>query len=202
MDADFSVELGPAGEDAVLDFPWAAPGADAARYYDLKRQPELLLNIEEAMRYPEMGAFLADINSASSMLQTAKCDVWFSEEITEAEMIYGAACKQCSYVDLVFAEMAAEHRFSFFRHEELAGEIVNLLKRAPQISAAAEFIVRRCYYQAHPPAGKAEPREGFYLTFYLFGYGDEQDEARQRWQIGLKLVGNALLQLSARARRD
>jgi hypothetical protein len=198
MDADFSVELGPAGEDPVLDLPWSAPG-DGPRYYDLKRRPELLLHIDEAMQYPELGEFLADMNSAASMLETAKCDVWFSAEITEAEQVYGAACKQCSYVDLVFGESAGEDRFSFFRHEEFAGAIVELLKRAPQISAAAEFIVRRCYY--HAPA-RAEPRQGFYITFYLFGYGDDEPEARQRWQIGLKLVANALLQLSAQSRHS
>ena len=45
VEADFAVELG--ADDETLEFPWAA--ADGGpRYYDLKRQPELLLEIEEA----------------------------------------------------------------------------------------------------------------------------------------------------------
>jgi len=71
---------------------------------------------------------------------------------------------------------------------------VKLLQRAPDIPAAAEFVVRRCYY--HLQTG-VEAREGFYLTFYLSGYGDEEQQAQQRWSIALKLVAKTLLQLSA-----
>src|SRR5512132_1456279 len=54
VEADFAVELG--AEDERLEFPWA--GADRARYYDLKRQPELLALIEEARELPALGEFL------------------------------------------------------------------------------------------------------------------------------------------------
>jgi hypothetical protein len=40
-------------------------------------------------------------------------------------------------------------------------------------------------------------REGFYLTFYLSGYGDHEQQAQERWRIALQLAANALLQLSA-----
>jgi hypothetical protein len=40
-------------------------------------------------------------------------------------------------------------------------------------------------------------RDGFYITFYLFGYGDDEAEARQRWGIGLNLVENAIRQVAA-----
>jgi hypothetical protein len=36
------------------------------------------------------------------------------------------------------------------------------------------------------------------MTFYLFGYDSDEVFARQRWAIGLKLVENAILQLSLR----
>ena len=39
MHVDFSVELG--AEDDCLELPWASPDG-ALRYYDLRRQPELL----------------------------------------------------------------------------------------------------------------------------------------------------------------
>src|SRR6476646_7856565 len=75
VEADFAVELG--AEDETLDFPWAADDG-GLRHYDLKRQPELLPEIEEARRVPELGEFLAAINSPSGILETAKCDVWSS----------------------------------------------------------------------------------------------------------------------------
>lgn len=189
MDADFSVELG--AEDETLVLPWSSDDG-RLRYYDLKRQPDLLLYVDEAARWQELGEFLAQVNSAGSRLQSAKCDAWFSTELGQDEQVYGANGKFGSYVDLVFAAEAP--RFSFAQHEDLARRLSKLLGRAPQISCAAEFIIRRCSYDAQTGD---KPRDGFFVTFYLFGYGDDEAEARRRWGIGLKLVGNAILQLSA-----
>lgn len=186
MEADFAVELG--AEDETLDFPWAA--ADGGlRHYDLKRQPELLPEIEEARRVPELGEFLAAINSPSGILETAKCDVWSSTEINPEEEIFGAAWKFGSYVDILFSHEAS--RFSLQSHEQLARQIADLPKKVPEIPAAAELIIRRCFYQIVP-----EVRDGFYMTFYLFGYGDDEAQARQRWSIALKLLENVIRQIS------
>jgi hypothetical protein len=186
VEADFAVELG--AEDETLELPWSAP--DGPRYYDLKRRPELLLEIEEAQRVPELGEFLAVVNSAASRFETVKCDAWTSTEISPEEAIFGAPCKFGSYVDLVFS--AEPPRFSFPAHEQGGKQLALLLKRVPEIPASAEFLIRRCSY--HEDQGV---RDGFYITFYLFGYGDDEDAARLRWAIGLKLVENAIRQWSA-----
>lgn len=187
VEADFAVELGE--DDETLTFPWATDGGP--RYHDIKRQPELLLNIEEARRVRELREFLASVNSAATRFESAKCDTWFSTEMTLEDEIFGASCKFGSYVDLLFSD--DQVRFSFPDHEQLANRLKQLLKRVPEIPAAAEFLIRRCYYD-----NDGQVRAGFYITFYLFGYGDEENEARQRWAIGLKLVENALRQLSAK----
>ena len=192
MDATVSVEL--AAEDACLELPWQA---GELRYYDLKRSPELLLQLPEA-RNREIAEFLSAMNSPSSMLETAKCDTWLSDQMEQQEQIYAAAWKFGSYVDLIFADPGA--RSGFTAHDNFAKRIARLLRRAPDIPAAAEFILRRCHY-ASGAAASAERTEGFCLTFYLFGYGDDEDEARCRWGIALKVVENALLQLSALHRR-
>jgi hypothetical protein len=221
MDADYSVELG--ADDPVLELPWSDPDGEF-HYYDLRRQPEALLLVDEAARYRELGEFLTVMNSPASMLQSAKCDVWPETELGEAEQIYGAAMKLVSYVDLLFC--AGDGRFDFPHHESVARRLVELLGRAPQISSAAEFIIRRCYYHedspelGHRPTGSqasgdgaqmavAEPqaaasaatREGYYFTFYLSGYGDDHEDARRRWGIGMTVVQNALLQVAAELRR-
>ena len=186
MEADFAVEL--AADDETLEMPWAA-GEAGPRYYDLKRHPELLLHIEEACREPSLGEFLVAMNSPASMVETAKCDTWQSTEMNAEDEIFNAAQKFGSYVDLVFSE---DHpRFSFPEHEQFAKTLTQLLKKAPEIPAAAEFLIRRCYYHAGQ-----EVRDGFYITFYLFGYGDDPPQARARWAIALKLVENAIRQLS------
>ncbi len=191
MQVDWSVELG--AEDDRLEMPWASPDG-STRYYDLKRQPELLLQVEEAHHNHELGEFLVSANSEHCVLETAKCDTWLTRDLNAEEAIYQAEWKFGSYVDLLFNDEAV--RFSFADHERFADAACKLLKRAPEISAAVEFIVRRCVY--HADRGT---KDGFYLTFYLYGYGSDEDEARQRWGIAMKLVENALLQLSAAERR-
>jgi hypothetical protein len=186
VDADWAVELGAA--DETLEMPWAAKDG-GPRYYDLKRQPELLPNLEEAGRVQELGECLAAINSSASILETAKCDAWATSEIDFEEEIFGCTVKFGSYVDLLFTEERA--RFSFPEHERLGKQLTELLRRDPEIPAAAEFLIRRCYYHHEDKVVK-----GFYITFYLFGYGDDEDQARQRWAIALKLAQNAVKQLS------
>ena len=102
----------------------------------------------------------------------------------------------------------AAARFSFSRHEEAVRGLVERLKPMPEIPATCEAILRRCYYhapslpaadcRAAEGAGGREPRVGFYLSLYLFGYGEDEGEARKHWQIGLQLLANALLQLGER----
>jgi hypothetical protein len=188
VQADFAVELG--ADDETLEMPWIAEGG-SPRYCDLKRHPELLLGLDEAQRVQELGEFLSKVNSPKSPLETAKCDAWSSTEISAEEEIFASDNKFGSYVDLLFSDV--QKRFSFSEHEHLAKRLTQLLKSAPEIPAAAEFLIRRCYYHV-----EEETRDGFYITFYLFGYGDDAVQSRQRWAIGLKLVQNAIRQLSGR----
>lgn len=181
VDADFAIELGP--DDETLEFPWADPDG-GLRYYDLRREPELLGEIEEARRVPELGEFLAAVNAPAGLFETAKCDAWLSREINVEEEIFGADLKFGSYVDLVFSDEAP--RFSFPAHEGAVKRIVQRLRGAADFPASAQLLVRRCFY------GEGA---GFYLTLYLFGYGADQDAARKQWGVGLKLAENALRQI-------
>ena len=203
MHADYSVELGQ--EDPALELPWSS--ADhAIRYYDLKRNPELVLQIPEALGSPELSAFLTRINAAGFPLQSAKCDLWYSRELSVEEEIFGAAGKFVSYIDLVFTEDQAApsepgsvtnnapsaKRLAFEQHETLAKSLCALLKRAPEMKAAIELVIRRCYY--HPEDNSEDSSDGFCITAYVSGFGDDQSEARQRWNIAITLLQHALVQ--------
>jgi hypothetical protein len=187
MDADFSIELGR--EDPVLDFPWTDPAGKLA-YVDAKRCPELIASIEEAEKFPELGEFLLVTNSARSIVETAKCDAWPTTELSAVEDVYDASHKFASYVDVVFSEIDA--RLSFSAHEQFARKLVELLRRVPDTPSAAEVCVRRCYFGEQDGV-----RKGFYCTLYVSGYGNDDASARQNWGVGLKLMGNAVVQLSA-----
>lgn len=187
MQSDFAVELGR--DDDTLEFPWSSPEG-GVHYLDLKRHPELLPQIEEARRVPELGEFLSTVNSPSCILETVKCDAWASTEINPEEKIFEAAHKFGSYVDLLFFDQ--KKRFSFPAHEGLAKQLAQAAQLGPEIAASTEFIIRRCYYHMNDE----EVRDGFYITFYLFGYGDKTG-AREHWVIGLKFVQNAICELPA-----
>ncbi|MEY2414015.1 MAG: hypothetical protein QOD84_2621 [Acidobacteriaceae bacterium] len=186
MDVDFVVELGE--DDDTLDFPWAA-AAGGPRYFDLKSHPELLSQIEEAKTLEGLRDFLRAINSRRSILETAKCDAWSTTEMNPQDEIFDFPVKFGSYVDLLFSDN--ELRFSFPKHEQLAQRLTQLLKHAPEMPASAEFLIRRCYYHS-----ETDITEGFYFTFYLLGFGNEVAQAQKQWEVGIRLVQNAILQLS------
>jgi hypothetical protein len=180
VEADYSIELGP--DDATLDFPWAAP-QPGPTFFDLKENAAAVAQIPEAAQWPELAEFLLAINVHSSQLLSAKCDAWFTTEITPEDEIFGMGGKFGGYVDLVFVDEGK--RSSFADHEGFAKLVVDLLKRAPHIPCSVELLVRRCYFGE---------RDGFYITAYCFGFGANQDAARGQWRIALKLLENALRQ--------
>lgn len=194
MLADFSLELGR--EDHALEVPWASPDG-TQRYFNLKRRPELLLDVMETADNRELAEFLVALNAPASIVETAKCDTWFSNEIYPEEEVFGAATKFGSYVDVIFSEM--EQRASLAVHEALAEGVARLLQRAPDFAASADFVVRRCY--SHTAADPEQSEDGYCVTVYVNGFGDQEDDARKNWVIGLKVVQNALMQALAQQRR-
>ncbi len=185
MDADFSIELGR--EDPVLDFPWTDPAGKLA-YFDLKRQPALIAKVEEAEQFPELAEFLRTVNSVRSVVESAKCDVWPTAELSVEEEIFDASHKFASYVDLVFSDVGQRRTLPL--HEGFARRLTELLRGAPEIGAAVEVYVRRCIFG---DAGEID--EGCYFTVYVNGYEVDETAARKNWAIATKLVGNAIAQL-------
>lgn len=186
MQADFSIECG-AG-DECLEIPWASEDG-RLRYVDLKSDPNLIAHLEEARRFPEIGDFLRTANSPRSAFQTAKCDAGFTQEMTIEDEPFGTSAKFGSYVDVLFAFPLT--RASFEQNEACARDLVRLLQLAPEMPASAEFLVRRCFF-----TGEQE-LDGFYMTCYVFGYSDDEEQARKHWGIALRLAGGALMQVSA-----
>jgi hypothetical protein len=186
VDADWSVELG--ADDPALEFPWSSPD-DAHSYVDLLARPEKLPEIPEAARCPELAEFLLAMNAPSSHWLTAKCDVWFDDEFGEAEEIYDARLKMCSYVDLIPRDNVA--RFSFEQHEQGVKSLARGLSDSDDQPIACEFILRRCWYHNDSPEDD-DPAPGFYMTVYVFGYGNDEAQTRIRWAEGLRRVTSVL----------
>ena len=178
MDADWSVEL--ARDDPALEFPWSSP--DWSRgYIDLLRSPELVSEIPEAAGCPELTQCLTALNAPTSAWQTVKCDVWPDDELGVGELIHDARLKFCSYVDLIARNAPA--RFSFERHECFVKSAARQLSNDDEQPISYEFTVRRCWFHSERVGDDLTP--GFYVTFYLFGYGSDEAQARARWAEGL-----------------
>ena len=184
MLAEWTVELG--ADDARLEVPWSTEDG-SSRYLDLKRQPELLLEIPEACAYPELAEFLNWANSPESPFETAKCDAWASRQIDVEDEVFGEPCKFGSYVDLLFVDK--DRRSQFSENEHFVQSLAKLVRHAPEMASAAEFIVRRCVDH------RDGTQELFYITFYLHGYGEDEHQSRERWAIALKMVRHAIVQL-------
>jgi len=190
VQVDFSIECGP--DDECLEIPWASEDG-VLRYVDLREDPGRIADLDEARRFPELGDFLRTGNSPPSVFQTAKCDAGFTREMTVEDEVFETTGKFGSYVDVLFASPAL--RDCFEQNEAAARSLVRLLQRAPEMPAAVEFLVRRCFFR-RTFNGEAREEDGFYITCYVFGYANNEGDARQYWEIALKLVGNALGQVS------
>jgi len=202
MEASYSVELG--AEDAALELPWTDPDG-FVHFIDTAADPTLVASIPELERNPELLDFLIRANAAGSGFTSAKCDVWSTEDFEYEDVIFDASTKLGGYVDLVFTD---DRRYSFEAHESFAREFAKQVRMADDIAATAELIVRRLYetgastlvkrsYEAKPaPAGDASSssvdRDAFYFTLYVFGFGNEEAEARGQWAHALKIVGDAM----------
>src|SRR6185312_15290922 len=152
MQADFSVELG--ADDHCLEMPWASPDG-TMRYFDLRAQPELLLEISEAIDNRDLAEFLSVLNQTGSLVQTAKCDTWLTNELDAEDEIFGAPWKFGSYVDLFFADR--NRQIALAEYELFANSLVTLLGKVPDFAASADFVLRRCYYHRPDyPADKSD----------------------------------------------
>jgi hypothetical protein len=151
MIVDSSVDLGR--DDPALEFPWASDDG-SIHYIDLKNAPTLIDDIPEAQKYCELRDFLVRVNAPEFALQSAKSDVWITDEILPEEEIFAAPQKLVSYVDLIFSTV--ELRLSLDPHLELVNKLCTLMRQAPDMPASMEFIIRHCYYHEVPraPAGQ------------------------------------------------
>ena len=192
MDADWSVELG--ADDPTLDFPWSAPD-DSQHFVDLSQRIAAVTSLPEVSQYPEMAEILIALNGELSPWLTAKCDVWIDDEMGEAEQVYDAELKVCSYIDLV--RRTESERFSFEQHEKWVKSAALALQTAEMDDLIAyEFIVRRCWYHSESRRDD-ESEPGFYITLYVSGYGYDEPVARAMWAKGLTLVSGILVGLRA-----
>jgi hypothetical protein len=153
MEADWEIEVG--GGAAVIEALWSG-------FVDLRVHPERLSEIAEAVAFPALGKLLLALNSPTSPLWTAKCDVWTLDAEELSGMQVGLGC----YVDLL---PRADQVFAHWEQaEQLCRHWVRQLDELPLDPCRVELIVRQAI---------VGPLEGFGVTAYLSATAEDLPSA-------------------------
>ena len=178
MEADWSVAL--ASSDPVITVPWAASGDEPeCRFVDLRIDPDLIDEIEEAGGKPVLRSGLLLLNGVASQLWTAKCDAWTSSpehgddpfdpyemDAEPGETDFGAG----SYIDLLPRDF--ESPGCFDKQEQWLRAVTERLRAIPVSSARVELVLRRAEVDGVP---------GFGVTWFVEGCGATAQRADHRW---------------------
>ena len=181
MEADWSVEL--TVDDPVIIVPWAADGDDPRKcqFVDLRFCRNMIDEIEEVRRVPELRAALLLLNSAPSPLWTAKCDTWESDTPADPyEMDAEPAdttLSRGSYIDLLARDLALQG--SFDRQERWVRALAGTLRAVPARAARVDIVLRRA---------EVDGLAGYGVSWFVEGCGATAQRARQAWSEALGLA--------------
>lgn len=185
MEADWAAEIGP--NLPVVEADW--PG-----FVDLRRKPDAVDRIPEAVRHAGLRTALLQLNAPESPLRTTKCDLWAltAAEIDPLEfgcvpdsVAIGMAC----YIDVVAID--ATLFASFERHESWAKIATLEMRRAPMGPGRVDLVIR---------AARAADREGFAITLYAAGCGADSCSACASWSAALELAAAVTMRAATAAR--
>jgi hypothetical protein len=196
MEADWSVAL--ADDDPKIIVPWAALAEEVPRckFLDLRQDPTLINEIEEARSDPVLRTALLRLNGSESSLWTAKCDRWSSSVDDGAEPYdpyemnvdpnadpgdthFGAG----SYID--FLPCDGQLSMSFERQERWIRSMTEKLRVVPARASRSEFVLRRAEIDGTP---------GFGVTWFVEGCGATALRAAEAWEAAFSCALGLILE--------
>jgi hypothetical protein len=171
MDTNWSVEA--AEDDPVIVIPWS-DAEGVVRFIDPRTHPDLLHQLPEAIAWPEIRSALQVLNAETSSVWTAKCDAWMLSN-GEKMLDFGTVLHGFgSYFDVIPHDL--EHFSSLPRQTAVVQKLASEARKLPPEDARVDFILR--------PASLME-KAGYAATVYVYGYGDEEQTARENWSQAL-----------------
>jgi hypothetical protein len=181
MEADWSVEL--MADDPVIVVPWTAKSEDPRKceFVDLRLGGNLIDEIEEARKIPELRTALLLLNSTASPLWTAKCDTWESDRPVDPYEMDAAPADTSfsfgSYIDLLARDRTLQA--SFDRQEQWVRTITETLRAVEARAARVELVLRRA---------QVDVAAGYGVSWFVEGCGATAQRARQAWSEALGLA--------------
>jgi hypothetical protein len=181
MQADWEVEIG--GSSPVIDALW--PG-----FIDLRRAPERATELPESSQLPGLARSLVELNADTSLVWTAKCDVWqvapisaFGEDVEcdapvfdldELDAPQESKCGLACYIDLLPCK--DEQWPTPALAVEWCKEVCSRIGDIQLKSCRVDLIVR----SAILPTGHSPDRMNLGITAYLTACGSTGPEAALR----------------------
>ncbi len=177
MECDWEVEIAPEGP--VIDAAWSG-------YIDLRLTPSRISQIHEAVQLPALHDVLIQLNSNSSPVWTAKCDVWVPDSFDHREMDASpeaAISGLASYIDLIPADA---HLASVLDDVvDWCRRLCLDLKARPSSRCRIDAIVRR--------ACITTDAEGFGVTMYVSACGLSPEEASKALSFALATMTDSVM---------
>ena len=177
MEADWEVEVG--GGAPVIEALW--PG-----FVDLRRNPERLAEIAEAVNFPALADLLRTLNSARSPMWTAKCDFWETEPAELASTESGKLAADPSTALACYVDLLPVEGQVFVQWTQAEGFCRQWVARLEELSlpgCRVDLIVRQAI------AGEAE---GFGITAYVGSTGRDRSGAAEALSAALADFAGAI----------
>lgn len=177
MEADWEVELG--GGARVLEPLW--PG-----FVDLRRNPGLANQLQEAIQLPALAGILARLNSIDSPLWTSKCDVWpvadFDPDELDAPREVAHHAMAC-YIDLL--PMSHGQWPTLAVATDWCKEICARMRAVPLRRCRVDFVIRQAILSS--------PEAAFGITAYLTACGTAHGDASAALAAALATLANSIV---------
>jgi hypothetical protein len=176
MQADWEFEIGAGAP--VIEACW--PGL-----VDLRQSPERIHEIGETLRVSALAPALLRMNSATSPVWTAKCDVWAPETIDPVELDAPAgdtACALACYIDLLPSH--PDEWSSPSGVEAFCRRVCRLLSAVAARCCRADLVVRR--------AVLFEERQTLGITAYLTACGESEDRATEALSTAVSALADSV----------
>jgi hypothetical protein len=154
-------------------------GGGNAGYFDLKKEPEKISDIHELKNWPELRDFVTLINHKDSFFRTLRCQVFFSG--VPVNLPFKRVC--FSYTTVAFEIL--DYNLSMGCHEELRQGIAKYATESLSESGThMELDLTSTSYNEHRVS------RAWSLTINVWGFGQENEEARETWAVGIRALYN------------